>query len=183
MTADGDRVAPVRVRDAIAADAPAIRSVALTAWRHTYRNRLPPDAIERFLARGYSAERVALRIRRHRVLVAGRARGGDGGRGGNGGGPDVPVEAFAEFAVHHDHVQLVALYVQAGLRGQGLGSALLDAVETALPGRDVAADVMVGNDLAEPFYAARGFVPGEDHIDEIAGAPVRLRRWWLRGAG
>jgi GNAT superfamily N-acetyltransferase len=168
-------LALVRVRDALAADAPAIRSVALAAWRLTYQNRLPPEAIEAFLARGYTSERVALRIRRHRVLVAGRA-------------PDdvaepAPVEAFAELAVHHDHVQLVALYVLPGLRGAKLGSALLDAVRAAFPGRDLAADVLEGNDLAEPFYAKRGFVPLEELTEEIAGAPVRLRRWWLRAPG
>ena len=145
--------------------------MALAAWRLTYRNRLPPEAIERFLARAYSAERVALRIRRLRVLVAGRAADRS---------VEAPVEAFAELAAHHDHVQLVALYVFAGLRGNGLGTALLDAVIAAFPGRDLAADVLEDNDLAEPFYAARGFTPDELHTDEISGAPVRLRRWWLR---
>ena len=164
-------LARIHVRDAVAADATAIRSVALAAWRLTYQNRLPPEAIERFLARAYSAQRVALRIRRHRVLVAGRASGEDA---------EWPVEAFAELAVHHDHVQLVALYVIAGLRGNGLGSALLDGVISAFPGKDLAADVLEDNDLAEPFYRARGFTPGETHTDEVDGAPARLRRWWLR---
>jgi GNAT superfamily N-acetyltransferase len=167
-----------RVRDAVAADAAAIRGVALAAWRLTYQNRLPPEAIERFLARAYTEERVALRIRRHRVLVAGRRAGA----GDAAGAEAWPVEAFAELAFHHDHVQLVALYVLAGLRGEGLGTALLDAVLAGFPGRDLAADVLEDNDLAEPFYVARGFVRGEEHIDELDGAPVRLRRWWLRAA-
>ncbi len=148
--------------------------MALAAWRLTYRNRLPPEAIERFLARAYSEQRVALRIRRHRVLVAGRA---------SDDGAEWPVEAFAELAVQHDHVQLIALYVIAGLRGNGLGSALLEAVAASFPGRDLAADVLEDNDLAEPFYAARGFTPGEAHTDEVGGAPVRLHRWWLRARG
>jgi GNAT superfamily N-acetyltransferase len=164
---------PVVVRDALAADAPAIRDVALAAWRLTYQERLPPEAIERFLARAYTTERVALRVRRHRVMVAGRAPDGSGS-------VDAPVEGFAELAFHHDHVQLVALYVLPGLRGAKLGSALLKAVQAAFPGRDLAADVLDGNDLAEPFYAKRGFVPLEELTDEIDGAPVRLRRWWLR---
>jgi GNAT superfamily N-acetyltransferase len=152
----------------------------LAAWRLTYQKRLPPEAIERFLARAYTTDRVALRIRRHRVLVAGRTPD----RSGPFDGPvDAPVEAFAELAFHHDHVQLVALYVLPGLRGAKLGSALLGAVQAAFPGRDLAADVLEGNDLAEPFYAKRGFVPLEELTEEIAGAPVRLRRWWLRAAG
>jgi GNAT superfamily N-acetyltransferase len=168
---------PLVVREALASDALAIRSVALAAWRLTYRNRVPPEAIEAFLARGYSAERVALRIRRHRVLVAGRVPAEAAEAAGL-----TPVEAFAELAFHHDHVQLVALYVLPGLRGARLGSALLEAVLAAFPGRDLAADVLEGNELAEPFYVARGFVAVEELTDEISGAPVRLRRWWLRAA-
>ena len=73
--------------------------------------------------------------------------------------------------------------ILVGLRGNGLGSALLDGVLHAFPGLDLAADVLEDNDLAEPFYKARGFAPGESHTDEVGGAPVRLRRWWLRANG
>ena len=30
------------------------------------------------------------------------------------------------------------------------------------------------------FYVARGFEPGEQIIEDIAGEPIRERRWWLR---
>jgi GNAT superfamily N-acetyltransferase len=126
------------------------------------------ETIERFLGAAYSEERIALRIERHEVLVAGVAS------------DPSAIDAFAEVATHDDHLQLVAIYAQPGMRGRGLGTALVMAITSAHPGEDIAADVLLGNEMAEPFYAARGFAPGELLTDEIAGEPVRERRWWRR---
>ncbi len=162
-------IAPVAwVRAARPADAPAIREVAVLAWRATYAGRVADGTIERFLATAYSEERIGVRIHRHDVLVAGRH------------GRAAAVEAFAEVASHADHIQLVAVYTLPSVRGHGLGTALVQAVRSAYPDRDLAADVLLGNEFAEPFYAARGFEPGERLTDEIAGELVRERRWWLR---
>jgi GNAT superfamily N-acetyltransferase len=157
------------VRDAVPADIEAIREVAAAAWRATYAGRLRDESIERFIASAYSVERVALRLERHRVLVAGIAS-------------DAPVAAFLEIADQGDHVQVVAIYAHPDARGRGLGTALLARARELHPADDIAADVLVDNDLAEPFYAARGFEPGELLTDEIAGEEIRERRWWLRAA-
>ena len=140
----------------------------MRAWWATYGGRMADETIERFLAAAYSEARIGVRIERHEVLVA---------------GPSVDpaaIEAFAEVAVHDDHLQLVAIYVLPSSRGRGLGTALLEAITAAHPHVDLAADVLLGNELAEPFYAARGFVPGEELTDEIAGTLIRERRWWRR---
>ena len=79
-----------------------------------------------------------------------------------------------------DHAHIVAFYTRPGARGQGIGSALLARVVTAFPGLDLSADVLVGNDLGEPFYVARGFEPGDLLEEEIGGETIRERRWWLR---
>ena len=142
----------------------------MRAWRATYAGRMADDTIERFLAAAYSPERIGVRIERHEVLVAWRARAVGA------------IEEFAETAAHEDHLQLVAIYTLPDARGLGLGTALVEAVVAAHPEADLAADVLLGNDLAEPFYAARGFVPGEELVDEIAGEPIHERRWWRRAA-
>jgi GNAT superfamily N-acetyltransferase len=164
------------VREATPTDADGIRDVAVAAWRVTYAVLIPPDAIERFLAQAYTLERVALRIERHDVLVA---TGDDADDGAAGPGKS-DVLAFAECVPAADHVQLVALYARPDLRGRGLGSALLERVVARLDGQDLAADVLAGNTLGEPFYVARGFEPGDELVEEIAGEPIRERRWWLR---
>jgi GNAT superfamily N-acetyltransferase len=165
--------AGITVRPATPADVEAIRAIAIAAWRATYAGLVDADAIERFLVQAYTTERVEVRIERHEVLVAFLVDAS----------PDVPADAFAETVVHDDHLQLVAIYARPDARGQGLGSALLAAILERNPGRHVAADVLIGNGLAEPFYAARGFEPGELVVDELAGEPIRERRWWLRLPG
>lgn len=164
--APASRPASILVREAVPGDAAAIREVATAAWRSTYAGLIGDESIERFIATAYTIERVATRIDRHVVLVAGAAQG--------------PVEAFAETQTQDDHVQVVAIYARPDARGRGLGSALLERVIVDHPGEDIAADVLVGNALAEPFYVARRFQPGELLTDEIAGEEIIERRWWLR---
>jgi GNAT superfamily N-acetyltransferase len=154
------------VRAATPEDAAAIRDVAAAAWRSTYAGQIADESIERFIASAYTPERVATRIERHVVLVAGATAG--------------LVEAFAETVAQEGHVQVVAIYARPDARGRGLGSALLERVVELHPGEALAADVLVGNALAEPFYAARGFQPGELLTDEIAGEEIVERRWWRR---
>ena len=78
-----------------------------------------------------------------------------------------------------DRVTLVAIYADPERRGLGLGSAALAAIIGAHPDLPIAADVLIGNERGETFYAARGFVPREP-IDELLGAEhVAERRWWL----
>jgi GNAT superfamily N-acetyltransferase len=126
---------------------------------------LRPETVDWFLDRAYSEERVALRIERHETWVAEL---------------DARVSAFAESAIELDRVTLVAIYTDPDRRGLGLGSALLGAITSAHPDLPMAADVLVGNAAAEPFYAARGFTPEEDVNEELGGEHVRERRWWLR---
>ncbi len=159
------------VRAARPDDVPAIREVAVRAWWATYGGRMLDETIERFLAAAYTEERIGVRIERHEVRVAGSAADA------------TAVLAFAEVATHEDHLQLVSIYVLPAARGQGLGTALVEAIVAAHPHEDLAADVLVDNELAEPFYAARGFVPGEELTDEIAGDLIRERRWWRRAGG
>lgn len=169
MTATADPTA-VTVRQATAGDVEPIRAIATAAWRATYADLIAGETIERFLATAYAPERVTVRIQRHEVLVAAL-------------GETASPSAFAETVLHADHLQLAAIYALPEVRGRGLGSALLDAILERNPGLALAADVLVGNVLGEPFYVARGFDPGELLVEEIAGEPIQERRWWRRAPG
>lgn len=157
----------ISVRRATPSHAPAIGDIARAAWRATYRDMLRDETIEWFVERAYSEERVALRIERHETWVAEL---------------DGVVAAFAETAVEPDRVTLVAIYASPGMRGRGLGSALLDAIVDAHPDLPIAADVLDGNRMGEAFYEARGFEPRET-IDEQLGAELVVERRWWRPAG
>lgn len=159
----------VTIRTAVAADAAAVRDVGVSAWRATYAGLVGADTVERFIAGAYSLERVASRIERDVMLVAAHPDGDPSG-----------VDAFIEVVEEEDRPHIVAFYARPWARGRGLGTALLAEVVAAFPGRDISADVLEGNSLGEPFYVARGFEPGESITEDVAGEPVRERRWWLR---
>jgi GNAT superfamily N-acetyltransferase len=160
---------PITVRPATAADAGAVRDVALVAWRATYAELLGADAVERFLAIAYSPERVSVRIERDDLFVA-RAPGGDASG----------IDAFIESIVEDGHAHIVAFYARPEARGRGIGTVLLQRVIALYPGLDISADVLIGNALGEPFYVARGFEPGDLLDEEVGGRLTRERRWWLR---
>ena len=168
MTAAPER-GIVTVRRAVPGDADAIREVANDAWRATYHDLIGEEPVERFLAQAYTPERVSLRIERHETFVAALPDGDASG-----------VDAFVEAMRERDHAHIVAFYTRPGARGQGIGSALLDRVVAAFAGLDISADVLVGNDLGEPFDVARGFEPRELLEEELGGETIRERRWWLR---
>lgn len=164
--------AAVAVRPAVATDAAAVCEVGVSAWRATYTALVGADAVERFIALAYAPERIASRIERDVMFVAGYSGGDPSG-----------VDAFIEVVEEVDRQHIVAFYARPSSRGRGLGTALLAEVVAAFPGRDISADVLEGNDLGEPFYVARGFEPGEIIIEDIAGELIRERRWWLRAQG
>jgi GNAT superfamily N-acetyltransferase len=159
----------IRVRPAMRDDAAAVADVGIGAWRATYAGIVGDDAVERFIATAYTVARIESRIERDVMFVAGY-------QGGDASG----VDGFVESLIDGDHPHIVAFYTRPEARGQGLGTALLEAVVATYPGQDISADVLDGNDLGEPFYRARGFEPGDVIEEDIAGELIRERRWWLR---
>ena len=157
------------VRRAVAADAAAVCDVGVTAWHATYADLVGAEAIERFVGQSYTVERIASRIERDVMFVAGHPGGDPSG-----------VDAFIEVVEEEDRPHIVAFYARPASRGRGLGTALLAEVVAVFPGRDISADVLEGNHLGEPFYVARGFEPGDLLVEDIAGESIRERRWWRR---
>ncbi|HKF85910.1 MAG TPA: GNAT family N-acetyltransferase [Candidatus Limnocylindrales bacterium] len=168
MTAAPERRTVV-VRRARPDDGPAIREIGHAAWRQTYVALIGEAAVEAFLAKAYTPERVALRIERHDTFVA-----------GFDGGDQSGVDAFVQALHEDDHAHIAAFYTRPDARGQGLGTALLARVVATYPLLDISADVLVGNALGEPFYVARGFEPAQLLDEDLGGVTIRERRWWLR---
>lgn len=166
---DGMRLAPTRlpwrVRAAAGEDIAAVRELAVAAWRDTYAPHLSRATIDQFLDRAYAEETLARRISGPAFLLAENDRG---------------LAAFAEATNAGDHARLVAIYAHPARRGEGAGSALLDAIRSRWPGRPIAADVLLGNELGERFYAARGFEPRERLHERLGNETIVERRWWLK---
>ena len=139
------------VRDASAADAQAIATVARASWTDTYRDIFEPEFIERFLSEAYdlealaaSAERAASLDDQH-FLVAER---------------DGTVVAFAQYGEGRRGPELFRIYADPPHYGTGAGSALLAELHRRLAGRVEAyvVDVHSRNERGLAFYERNGFV-------------------------
>jgi ribosomal protein S18 acetylase RimI-like enzyme len=72
---------------------------------------------------------------------------------------------------------LTVLHPGTDSRGSGVGSALLDAVDTALSNRAIAnltVAVMCANEAAIRLYRRRGFIAGELILYRIGGEPSNV---------
>ena len=81
----------------------------------------------------------------------------------------MPIKRFALFAagggvLDHAVGHVYVLYLDLGLRGRGIGTALLGFVtdqQRSAGATEQWVSVTEGNDLGIPFYLARGFVQRE----------------------
>jgi GNAT superfamily N-acetyltransferase len=158
------------VRRATREDAEAVRDVASAGWRDTYSGVLRATTIEAFLAGPYGIENVRRRITEHDFFVA---EGEDG------------IAAFADAVPDGARIFLAAMYALPVRRGQGAGTALLEAIAGLHPALPIDAHVLLGNRKGESFYERRGFVPEESLEGELFGEPVTERPWRrpARGGG
>ena len=168
---------PYVVRPAEPADVDGICSVCRAGFTVSSSGLLPPDLVERQAVRYYSPDRVAREIvlgeddTWQGYVVAASDRGDVLGAAGGG---------VAGAAGH-----LFVLYLDPALRGHGIGSALLSFVteqQLRAGAREQWVTVTEGNELALPFYRARGFVVRgrQPYLDpdtgEVAAYSERMSR-------
>ena len=156
----------VAVRPATAADAPAIERVARDAWHDTYDDILGSDAVDAKLDEWYdpAALRESITDDRGVFLVAG----------------EDPV-GFAQATPGDDVWHLARIYVAPDRRGEGIGTALLDRIESALADRGVTRyelAVLSENAVGIGFYESRGLECFDERAIELAG--VETTEYWYR---
>lgn len=168
--------ADVSVRVAWADDAPAIAAVQLRAWRTTYADLLPADALpdQESVAAAWRASLGRPRDARNRVLVAlERNRVVGFAICSPAGDPDCDPVADGELA---------ELTVDPDERGRGHGSRLLQAAaETMAADRFVRAVqwVLSTDDALRAFLAGAGWAADGAHREldrEGGGSPVKQVR-------
>ena len=136
------------VRDAVPADAPAIRAVALRAWPAAYDGLFEPAFIDYVLEHSYAAEALGRDIEDEASiwLVA-------------------EEEGRIVGYLHYSSGELHRLYIEPELIGRGVGRALLAELNRRLPaGTEYVALVREGNDGALRFYERQGFTHA-GHVD------------------
>lgn len=81
----------------------------------------------------------------------------------------VQVEGeYLGFASLKDNTVLDMLYVHPYAAGQGVGTALVDALERLALARGVKEITVEASDTAQSFFAYRGYVPGRRNLIPIA---------------
>jgi len=161
------------VREATAGDVQAVQRVASAAWYAAHADIAGEAVVEEFLEEYYSTERlredVASQSRLFLVAADDEpAEEGDGEVDGDA------VLGFALALPADDDPGVFALgriYVHPDSWGQGVGSRLLDRVEShvrAQSGSCLRLGVMAENERAVGFYESRGFERVEaDHDDRL----------------
>jgi ribosomal protein S18 acetylase RimI-like enzyme len=140
---------------AISADAPGVRRVADAAWHDAHADIIGADAVEEFLTEHYDVADLRERYR-------------DGESTTFVAEDDGEVVGYATGVQAEDAYDLGAIYVHPERQGDGVGSRLLDAIESGAREADydtVRLVVMAENDDARAFYEARGFEHERDDYD------------------
>jgi len=75
---------------------------------------------------------------------------------------------------HIDDARIRAFFVSADWTRAGIGSALLDACETAARKAGFSGTRLMATLSGVPFYAARGYVATEDHVARFGGTDLRF---------
>ena len=169
------------IRAATAGDAPGVQRVARAAWHATYDDIVGPERVTETVDSWYDPDRlveddvrdpdrpfvVAVRGEAERVLGFAEAAVAD-------------EEDAAEDADEADEADatgdwhLYRIYVHPEAWGEGIGSALLAAIEAALRERGVEVlrvSVLTDNDVGVAFYESRGFEFVETVPDEAFDVP------------
>jgi ribosomal protein S18 acetylase RimI-like enzyme len=158
------------VRDATAEDVDAIRTVARESLAASYGHALPPDVIDESVERWYDAAGLADEVSRDDAVLLVAVEGDE-------------VVGFAQsYVVSQREVvgDVDWLHVLPTRRGEGIGTELLTAVETALRDRDVdrvEAQVLEANDEGVAFYEGYGFEPAGERTVEIGEGRFVERRF------
>jgi ribosomal protein S18 acetylase RimI-like enzyme len=148
------------VRDATAADIPGIRRVAERAWRSDYS--LTRETAEAAVGDWYGDERMRAEIDSDdSPVVVAEQENGDGVVG-FAHGVVSPTEGFGT---------VLRLYVDPDRRREGVGRALLEAIEARLVEdcHRLQATVLSANEAGRAFYRAAGYEETGESETTIGG--------------
>jgi len=141
----------IEIRSATREDAPAIQTVARESWHAAYDAKLGSDRVDETVSSWYDPERVVsddIEPTDRPVFVAKAQRSIVGF-----------VEAIPD-DTDENLAHLYRIYVTPDYWGNGVGTALLERIESTLRSRgfeQLNLSVMAANDVGVQFYESRGF--------------------------
>ncbi|PSQ17470.1 N-acetyltransferase [Halobacteriales archaeon QS_8_69_26] len=162
-------MADASVRPADPDEATGVERVARESWHAAYDDILGADTVDSVLDEWYDVDGLRESIDRddHVFLVA-----DDGGVAGF---------AHAGRPPDDDYWHLTRIYVLPDRWGDGVGTALLERLESELDEREVESyrlAVLADNEVGVSFYESRGFERFDEGTVELGG--VETTEYWYR---
>ncbi len=160
------------VRPATPDDADAIGRVQVESWRAAYTGLLPDGTVAAFDVEA-----------RQELWREGLARSPRPGSATFVASVDGETVGFATVGASHSEKgigEVYAVYVQPSAWGHGVGRALIDRSELSLRGSGFPSAllwVLAGNERAERFYRAAGWIRDGEKEDVFQGATVVETRY------
>lgn len=157
----------VELRQAQAADFPAIANIYTENWQHTYKNSLPAEFLQAMnTTESEKSWRQFLAMQGNRLLVAEMA-------GQVAGFIAVSKELELENTAYVD-----SLHVSSTFQNRGIGSLLLRKIlsDIGQEGKQVTICILQGNDRARAVYTKLGAVHWKYFEDVMGGITVQSEK-------
>jgi GNAT superfamily N-acetyltransferase len=154
----------VFIRRAEPTDLVEVAAIAEGSWQAAYAGLLKPQTVSSWVEAAYSPAALRQRWEDHPIYLVVEGES---------------VVAFTDAFIEDDQIVVSALCTHPAHRRRGAAGILLEWIRSQAPSLPIMADVVLGNQAAESFYEARGFVPGETMQVVLFGERLIERRWWL----
>jgi ribosomal protein S18 acetylase RimI-like enzyme len=170
------------IRAATSEDVEAIRQVARESWHATYDDIVGAERVESVVDSWYDRDGLAQSVAREdgRFLVAeagGKTVGGDNkpsSRNGEAVDEDGEIVGFAQAVLgdEDEAAELPRIYVHPDHWNEGIGSELLDRIETWVREREaerLRLVVLADNEVGNAFYESHGYRAVGSRESELEG--------------
>ncbi|WP_166035426.1 GNAT family N-acetyltransferase [Halorussus pelagicus] len=167
----------MEIRNATTDDVPTIRSVARESWKRAYADVVPESVVEDAVSEWYGDETMTRIVGDDEqvCLVATddseashASKNASGERSESGG----EIVGFAHGATEGEEGDVLRLYVHPDRWNEGIGSALLEAMEqrlTEMGAERMQAMVLADNEMGNAFYEDHGFEKTDEAETQLDG--------------
>ena len=159
----------MQIREATDDDVPTIRSVAREAWRAAYSDAVPESVIDDAVSEWYGEETMNRIIADDEQVCLVATENGDGSRAGE-------IVGFCHGATKNGEGDILRLYVHPDRWNEGIGTALLEAMEerlTEMGMETLQAMVLADNEMGNAFYEKHGFEKTDEAETQLDGTTRR----------
>ncbi|NEU55729.1 GNAT family N-acetyltransferase [Halorussus sp. MSC15.2] len=151
----------MEIREATENDIPTIRTVAREAWTEAYADAVPESVVESAVSEWYAEETMSRIIADdEQVCLVATDEDGD-------------IVGFSHGATDDGAGDVLRLYVHPDRWNEGIGTAVLEAMEerlTAMGAETIQAMVLAENEMGNAFYEDHGFEKTDEAETQLDGA-------------